>query len=179
VTVTERFSDLRRGLMTAPTRSLGACLMATLVYALMAFGVGRLCGFLTWEPIDVRMAWPLLIAMVLFPVLPEEVFFRGLLIPNALMTRKPTVIVSTLLGSSLLFTLWHPLNAALFNPAARVFFYNPAFLLVVFLLGLTCSYCYALSKSLWMPIWIHWMTIALWVFLFGGHSLTQGILGSR
>jgi len=67
--------------------------------------------------------------------------------------------------------VWHPLNALTFNTAANPLFLDPAFLIIVTLLGLTCGYSYALSRSLWVPIIIHWATVTVWVLFLGGRNL--------
>ena len=71
------------------------------------------------------------------------------------------------------FTAWHPLNAWLLNPGGRTFFYDPWFLAIVFLLGLTCGATYVASRSLWVPVVIHWATVLIWVFFLGGRNLVK------
>ena len=43
-------------------------------------------------------------------------------------------------------------------------------LLIVALLGITCSVSYVLSRSLWTPIIIHWLTVVVWVIFLGGRN---------
>ena len=57
------------------------------------------------------------------------------------------------------------------NPVSAVFFHNPYFLIIVTLLGITCSIAYIYSKSLWVPVIIHWLTVLIWVLLLGGRNL--------
>jgi predicted Abi (CAAX) family protease len=80
------------------------------------------------------------------------------------------VLLFTLL-SAILFTLWHPLNALTINSGAQAFFYDPYFLAIVFFLGIVCSLTYILSRSLWVPIIIHWLTVVVWVIFLGGRNL--------
>ncbi|MCW5214835.1 CPBP family intramembrane metalloprotease, partial [Desulfobulbus sp. US5] len=80
------------------------------------------------------------------------------------------ILFSTLL-SAILFTLWHPLNALTVNPGAQALFCDPYFLVIVFCLGIVCSLTYILSRSLWVPIIIHWLTVVVWVIFLGGRNL--------
>jgi len=80
------------------------------------------------------------------------------------------VLLFTLLSATL-FTLWHPLNALTINPGAEALFCNPGFLLIVFCLGGVCSLSYIASRSLWVPIIIHWLTVVVWVLFLGGRNL--------
>jgi predicted Abi (CAAX) family protease len=73
--------------------------------------------------------------------------------------------------STLLFVAWHPLNALTINPSAPALFLDPAFLLISAALGITCGYSYVVSKSLWVPVLIHWATVVVWVFFLGGRNL--------
>ena len=75
-----------------------------------------------------------------------------------------------ILLSTFLFVIWHPINA-LVNPVSAIFFYNPYFLAIVAFLGITCGTSYIYSRSLWVPILIHWITVLFWVFLLGGRNL--------
>ncbi|MCI5125432.1 MAG: CPBP family intramembrane metalloprotease, partial [Candidatus Electrothrix sp. AR5] len=45
------------------------------------------------------------------------------------------------------------------------------FLVIVFCLGIVCSLAYILSRSLWVPIIIHWLTVVIWVLFLGGRNL--------
>ena len=74
-------------------------------------------------------------------------------------------------ADTLLFVAWHPLNAATINPSAPTIFFDPAFLAITAVLGITCGYGYVVSKSLWVPVLIHWATVVAWVFFLGGRNL--------
>ncbi len=67
--------------------------------------------------------------------------------------------------------MWHPLNAVTLNRSAIPVFLDPAFLVIVAALGLTCGYSYVVSKSIWVPIFIHWATVVVWVLFLGGQNL--------
>jgi len=57
------------------------------------------------------------------------------------------------------------------DPKVNPFFLNLNFLLIVFLLGITCSLGYILSRSIWVPVIIHWLTALVWLLFLGGGSL--------
>jgi predicted Abi (CAAX) family protease len=80
-------------------------------------------------------------------------------------------IIAYIAISTAVFVLWHPANALTINTAAVPVFLNTAFLLIVALLGITCSVSYVLSRSLWTPIIIHWLTVVVWVIFLGGRNL--------
>ncbi len=53
----------------------------------------------------------------------------------------------------------------------RSLFLNPWFLVITGALGVTCGYGYALSRSIWVPVIIHWVTVSVWVLFLGGRNL--------
>lgn len=163
--------NLLTGLRTSPLRALPAWLGLALAYAASAYLIGTLAGLLQPQNLTGPARFYLPVTLLLFPALPEEAVFRGLLIPNATGQRGPRAIAISTLLSSLAFVLWHPLNALTVNPGARQLFLDPAFLLIVFLLGVTCSLAYVLSRSLWAPVLIHWLTVLVWVLWLGGRNL--------
>lgn len=73
--------------------------------------------------------------------------------------------------STLAFVAWHPLNALTVNRSALPIFLDPAFLLIFAGLGAVCGYGYVVSRSIWVPVLIHWATVVVWVLLLGGRNL--------
>jgi predicted Abi (CAAX) family protease len=73
--------------------------------------------------------------------------------------------------STLVFVAWHPFNALAFNPTAVPLFLNPWFLVIVGAMGVTCGYAYVLSRSVWVPVIIHWAAVTVWVLFLGGRNL--------
>ncbi|MFP4262217.1 MAG: type II CAAX prenyl endopeptidase Rce1 family protein [Halomonas sp.] len=140
-------------------------------YATASLAIGFCSGLFRLELISSEWVLVLPFTLLLFPSLLEEVVFRGLLIPRETIERGRWQVVKAMAGSTLLFVLWHPLNAVTFNRSAMPIFLDPAFLVVVALLGITCSYGYVVSKSIWVPVLIHWATVVVWVFLLGGRNL--------
>lgn len=113
----------------------------------------------------------LLVTLFVFPSLLEEAFFRGILIPRDTVERGATRSILAIGWSTLWFVAWHPFNAVTINPSAPALFLDPAFLLTSAVLGITCGYAYVVSKSLWVPVLIHWATVVVWVFFLGGRNL--------
>lgn len=109
-------------------------------------------------------------SLFVFPSLLEEAFFRGILIPNDAARRSKPRIIAYIVLSTAAFVLWHPANALTINRTAAGIFLDPAFLLIVTALGITCSVSYVLSHSLWTPIIIHWLTVVVWVIFLGGRN---------
>ena len=80
-----------------------------------------------------------------------------------------------ILLSTLAFVAWHPFNALLFNHSAIPLFLDPWFLVITAALGVTCGYGYVVSRSIWVPVIIHWSTVCAWVLLLGGRNLVLEI----
>ena len=137
-------------------------------------GVSLAIGFYTGQfsirIVDIPMLAVLPFSLFIFPSLLEEMFFRGVLIPNDAASRSKPGIVTYIAISTAAFVLWHPANALTVNRTAAGIFLDPAFLLIVTLLGMTCSISYVFSRSLWTPIIIHWLTVVAWVIFLGGRN---------
>ena len=164
-------TNLFAGLRTAPTRGIKNNILFFILFAIIALVIGFSSGLFTFEILNSELIYFLPLTLFIFPSLFEETIFRGLLIPNDTCLRSRKEIVFYSLISSILFVLWHPLNALTINPNAQIFFLDPWFLLVAFALGLVCSLGYIFSRSLWVPIIMHWLTVVIWVFLLGGRNL--------
>lgn len=159
------------GIKTSPLRSLKFSLVATLIYGLIAAIVGLNAGLFKVQLIDLSFAWFLPFTLFIFPSFFEESFFRGILIPNNAKERGLKYVLVMALISSVLFVAWHPLNALTINKGAQEIFLDPYFLFDVFCLGLACSLSYIYSRSLWVPVMIHWLTVVIWVIFLGGRNL--------
>jgi len=162
------------GIKTSPLRSLKFSLVATLIYGLIAAIVGLNAGLFKVQLIDLSFGWFLPFTLFIFPSFFEESFFRGILIPNNAKERGLKYVLVMAIISSTLFVAWHPLNALTINKGAQELFLNPYFLFDVFCLGMACSLSYIYSRSLWSPVIIHWLTVIIWVFIFGGRNLILG-----
>lgn len=164
-------TDLSTAIKTPPGNSFTKCLGIALVYGVAALAIGFASGIYTLELLDISKFWFLPLTLLLFPSIPEEFFFRGLLIPRNVLELPWQRSVSYVIFSAFAFTIWHPLNALTVNPTAQQFFLDPYFLTIVFLLGITCGVSYLLSRSIWVPVLIHWLTVVIWVLFLGGRNL--------
>lgn len=103
----------------------------------------------------------LLLAVIAFfaPALGEELIFRGVLQPRAVSRPKDwSLAILSLAG----FVLWHPVQVWLGLPMAQPVFTEPAFLLLVAILGALCTALTHLSGSLWPAIILHWLVVIGW-----------------
>lgn len=118
---------------------------------------------------------PLQIAQIVLtsffaPASIEEIIFRVLLLPQPTQNLKQLPVIAVIV-SLLSFTLYHPLNALTFFPSGRNIFFNPIFLSLATLLGITCILAYWLSASLWLPVILHWIVVMSWLIALGGYNL--------
>ncbi|MEM7601916.1 MAG: CPBP family glutamic-type intramembrane protease [Verrucomicrobiota bacterium] len=100
-----------------------------------------------------------------FPAFCEEFVFRGLL--NRSQTWRSIVL------STILFVVWHPVGAYLFIPEALPYLTNPRFLVFVAAFGLLFCYLRKLSGSIWAPMGCHWLLTITWKGLGGAQFLTD------
>jgi len=107
------------------------------------------------------------IGLLLFPAFIEEFVFRGVLLPRSLSLRPWLHQAAAVLASTLLFVAYHPLNHYLIGLSDTSLFVEPAFLVIVTALGLTCAVGYLRTGSLWVPILVHWATVVLWNLFLG------------
>jgi predicted Abi (CAAX) family protease len=164
-------ADLWLAIKTFPGKNLPKCLGIVLIYGLAALAIGFSSGIYTVQSLDIQKFWFLPLTLLLFPSIPEELFFRGLLIPRNAIDLPWERSVAYVVFSAFAFTIWHPLNALTINPSAQEFFLNFYFLIIVFLLGIGCGLSYLLSQSIWVPVLIHWLTVVVWVLFLGGRNL--------
>tara|TARA_R100001143_G_C3357145_1_gene133158 strand:+ start:925 stop:1455 length:531 start_codon:yes stop_codon:yes gene_type:complete len=141
------------------------------VFAVLSLVLGLSSGIYQPGLLESDLFWILPLSLFVFPSLLEESFFRGVLIPKNTYQQGSKKIIQAMLISTAIFVAWHPFNAILFNNTAIGFFLDPIFLLMVAALGLSCSYAYIVSGSIWVPIIMHWLTVLVWVFFLGGRNL--------
>jgi len=164
-------SNLIAGLRTSPLHGLKHNILLFIGFAFVALSIGFSTGLFKFEVLDSELMIFLPFALFIFPSLFEEAIFRGLLIPNNTRQAGTKKILLYSFISTVLFVVWHPLNALTINPGAKDFFLDPWFLLIAFVLGGVCSLGYIFSRSLWVPIIMHWLTVIIWVLLLGGRNL--------
>ena len=163
-------NNLLQGFKVSPFRVPLKSFILVPAYACASLAIGFHAGLFSVGIIDSPMLIVLPFTLFIFPSLLEEVLFRGILIPNNAATHSKKRIIVYIAVSTAAFVLWHPANALTINPTAAPVFLNPAFLLIVALLGITCSISYIFSRSLWTPIIIHWLTVVGWVIFLGGRN---------
>lgn len=162
--------NLLAGLKTSPFPSPVKAWFFIPIYFLLALATGFYSDLFRCELINSRLIFILPFTLFVFPSFLEEAFFRGLLIPNDAIDRGAPKIIFYVFLSTALFVLWHPANAMTINRSAAAVFLDPYFLAITGLLGFTCSVSYIFSRSLWLPVAVHWMTVVAWVIFFGGRN---------
>lgn len=163
-------NNLLRGFRVSPFRTPLKGLIPVPIYVGASLVIGFGAELFSPGVIDSPMLFVLPFSLFIFPSLLEEAFFRGILIPNNAASQSKSRIVAYVVLSTAAFVLWHPVNALTINTTAASLFLNPAFLLIVALLGITCSISYIVSRSLWTPIIVHWLTVVIWVIFLGGRN---------
>ncbi len=140
---------------------------ATAALAAVIGPAGFYLGLLKFDPNPLPEAALDALVAFLVPALAEELVFRGP-IPSRGETKRPMVWV---LGSTLLFVLWHGLEGLIF-PGAQALLRGD-FLAISGALGLACAYLRHRSGSLWPAVVLHWVIATAWLTLFGGPSIRQ------
>lgn len=163
--------NLGRSFLTSPFKApLKAWALAP-AFAVIAVSVGFSAGLFQPRWLDSTITPLLPFMLFVFPSLLEEALFRGVLIPRNILESGPTKAAWSVVISTLVFVAWHPFNALTFNPTAIPLFLDPWFLVIVSVMGLTCGYAYVLSRSIWVPVVIHWAAVTVWVLFLGGRNL--------
>jgi predicted Abi (CAAX) family protease len=156
------------GFTTIPTGLWQSCGLLA-VYGLVAILWGRGAGFIAWQQHrwtgeDFRLAGQLFFA----PALIEEIVFRCLLLPHRIEAASLTRTAIAILFSTLLFILYHPVNALTFYSPGRPTFWDWRFLALAGLLGLVCALVYQIAGSIWLPVLMHWLVVSIWIIWGGG-----------
>jgi len=154
-------------------RAWRRCALAYGVFLICAIPVGLLTGLLHVSVPHVAPAVVLSTSAIVLvhPAFVEELIFRVLLLPRETASTGRGQLTVTAVGALLLYVAAHPLNAILFRPGLRTLFESPAYLSLAALLGATCTAAYWISRSIWPPVLIHWLTVIAWLYLFGGWAL--------
>lgn len=147
--------------------------LLALAYAMVGIPIGLITGRLIpeWPSIPFEQALAFMLITLLTPSLMEELLFRVLLIPHntELVSSTRRWIWASI--SLIVFIVWHPFTAWLLHPWARPVFYDPVFLLLAGMLGLTCTLAYLRTGSIWPPVVIHWLTVVVWKLCLGSEIL--------
>lgn len=164
-------NNLIAGLRTSPLRAPILAWAAVPVFVVVASLVAISSELFEPKILESELLFILPFTLFVFPCLLEEAFFRGVIIPRNARDQGTDHVIGYMVLSTVFFVAWHPLNAMTVNPSAAPLFREPAFLVIVAALGATCSFSYIFSRSLWVPVLIHWATVVVWVFALGGPNL--------
>jgi predicted Abi (CAAX) family protease len=169
-----RLQDLRDALTTIPDwRTWRTCGLVYGLFLICAFPVGLLSGLV--RPDSASLTWNELVGsgLLLFvhPALTEEIVFRGLLLPRDSRSWPRGRLLVVAGAALVVYVASHPINALLFRPQAVGLFESMPYLALATLLGLTCTVTYLISRSIWPPIAIHWLTVVIWIWFLGGRAL--------
>ena len=150
--------------------------MCALVYGFFlaaALPVGLLSGLLRPTTPQVSPGEMAVAAVLLFlqPALIEEIVFRGLLLPRGggSMRRGRLAIIAGM--ALVIYVVSHPISAWLFRSRMLELFASPAYLALATLLGLACTMTYLISRSIWPPVAVHWLSVVIWIWFLGGQRL--------
>jgi len=146
----------------------GMTILLLLGYGAIAIPIGLKSNFLLWKPTEQKPIKIIKTLGFLFicPALLEELFFRVILLPNPNEITSQVMTLAWVIFSLTLFILYHPLNALTLYKVANPTFFQPVFLGLVALLGLTCAIAYDLTGSLWTIAFIHWVVVSTWLHCF-------------
>jgi predicted Abi (CAAX) family protease len=141
-------------------------------YAAIAIPIGLKFQFLQWRP---RLQNPIqltftLIGLFFCPAFFEELFFRVILLPYPDGYFSLGSQFGLILLSLALFVFYHPLNALTFYKVGNPIFFNPTFLGLTALLGITCTIAYLVTGSIWTISVLHWIVVSVWLLGFNGLS---------
>ena len=162
------WSRLSRAIITVPDLGDRGVFMLAIAYAFLTLVLGIMFGFLDWNPCRSKRVIVRVVVTSLFaPAILEELAFRVLLLPYPSSQLSMSDLRWSMF-SLLLFVIYHPLNALTFFPQGKQTFFEPLFLGLATILGITCTVVYYQSGSLWLPVLIHWLAVVLWLLCFNG-----------
>lgn len=171
---TERVRDLRDALTTMPqTRTWLACALVFALFVACAAPIGLLSDFLrpSVPHLGAKDVFSTALLIFIQPALVEELVFRGLLLPRDARSVRGRRLLAITGGALVIYVVSHPINAMFFRPEVLYVFDNPVYLVLAALLGIACTVAYFISKSIWPPVVIHWITVLTWLWFLGGRTL--------
>ncbi|WP_319419518.1 CPBP family glutamic-type intramembrane protease [Pleurocapsa sp. FMAR1] len=175
VTINSIFSILLTRLVKAiaiPSySSLSKMTILLCIYGLVAIPWGLKTNFLRWDICKSKqLIFKITATSLIAPALIEEIFFRVSLLPYPLEQIQPNSWFAWSLLSLFCFIIYHPLNAFTFFPQGKETFSNPVFLCLATGLGIIYTLTYWQSGSLWLPVFVHWLVVVIWLLCWGGLS---------
>ncbi len=143
--------------------------------AAFALPIGFRGGFLCIEQAAISRREAVGVALLTFfaPALGEEVLFRVLLLPRFATETPPMAQAFWVVVSVGAFAVYHPLKAWLSKARQTqhrgdAVYTSPVFLRMTAIIGLACAVSYIRSGSVWPPVVIHWVCVAVWLLTLGG-----------
>jgi uncharacterized protein len=168
-----RLAEVRAAFLAVPdAQAWRRCLLVYVAFAASALPSGLASGVLQPGFAPLPPATLAIVALAIFvqPALVEELVFRALLLPRDRTRVSAPHLVAVCAAALAAYVAWHPLNAWLFRPAALQLFSSAAFLACATLLGIACTATYLISRSLWPPVLLHWLSVAAWIVALGGYE---------
>ena len=155
---------------------LGYSLLALLLIAAVIPVYGRKSGYLD-EP-HIAIERPVravfnLVKLLFVPALLEELIFRVVLLPHPTEGIETGQWLAWTVLSLGLYVLAHVVFSKL-RPQAKKALSDRRFLLMVLWLGLVLTTLYGLTGSLFAVTLVHWLTVVVWLYGFGGLARLQG-----
>jgi predicted Abi (CAAX) family protease len=138
-------------------------------YTVLALAIGFYWDFLQ---VDVQKSGRKILRVMgsalVIPGLTEELTFRVILLPHPTETVSDVTLWTWGIVGVLLFVLYHPLEGWTFAKAQQKTMVNPVFLGLAGLLGCACTIAYWGTGSIWCPVAIHGVVVAVWRLFLGG-----------
>ena len=164
-------SRLLRAVKTRPRARDWAELAAAAGALTIVVGpLGFWTGLLASRPRPLGEVAMLALSALVAPGLGEELPFRGLLVPDRTEADRAWLAIA---GSTVLFCLWHVVEATTFLPKAAPLFLRPDFLAWTVMLGLACAVLRRRSGSIWTAVLLHWVAVVAWQGWLGGPGLND------
>jgi predicted Abi (CAAX) family protease len=154
-------------------RTWGRCALVYLIFLICAVPIGMSTGLLRPGLPHAALTQMLATSLIVLvhPAFVEELIFRVILLPrDAAVMRRGRLLALAALALTL-YVASHPINAMIFRPQVLGLFTSVPYLTITALLGVACTVAYFISRSIWPPVLIHWLTVVLWLWLLGGEAL--------
>ena len=144
-------------------------LLYSILCILCSIVVSVYTQFVTFT-IQVSSEWMYyLLRTLVYPGIIEEVSWRLWAQPSPLEDMHITHRVLWCSLAVLGFILYHPMIA--YVTKKYTCFYNPAFLSLALILGITCTVLYQSTGSILPSILLHWLMVAVWLSFLGGDKV--------
>lgn len=168
-----RISTVSKTFIQIPSRNdLQFSVLVTVVYGVLAllFGLSTKLFTFTLYSGDIKSLLALPFILLIIPSIPEEFFFRGMLLPHRSEHKTKKQIITWIMISMTAFVLWHPFAALTTYKQVRELFTDWRFITIVTMLSFSCTITYLKTGNIWIPTVIHWLTVIVWMLFLGGRN---------